>query len=213
MKNKEYWDNRYSNETKLWGKEPSKSAKIIVNFLKENEFKINNILDIACGYGRDAIYFYDNGFSVKGCDISNIAIDMANLNNKRNIEFFVNDITQLSDISYPDFDLIFGNFILHLFNEEERRKILKECYKKLCTNGILALSVAARGDADFGKGQMIEENTFINERGVSKFYYSIGDIEKEFIDYKILNIILIEEKHTHGEPHTHTSYLIIAMKQ
>ena len=54
-----------------------------ISFLHER--KLKNILDVGCGAGKDAVYLSDEGYSVKGIDISSPLIKIANENNYTNV--------------------------------------------------------------------------------------------------------------------------------
>lgn len=209
---KSYWDSRYLKEKDLWGNVPSRAAELVWDYIKNNELKPRTLIDVACGYGRDPVFFADRGLSVKACDISDVAIKMAKEHLNSKIDFFVSDLRKLSKTE-GTFDIVFGNFILHLFSKEDRVKVLAECLQMLSPTGILSVSVAAKEDADYGVGTQLEADTFVNSRGVVKHYYSEQDIQAEFQGYKIMDIISLEEQHEHGFVHLHKSYLIIAKRK
>ena len=79
-KDKIFWDKKYETEAYIFGKEP-------VEFLGEHIDLLprGKALDIAMGEGRNAVFLAKNGFTVDGCDISEIAIkkalDLAKENN------------------------------------------------------------------------------------------------------------------------------------
>lgn len=209
---KEYWDKKFSEKSKIWGDKPSETAVKLVKFFPESDFQDKYILDLACGYGRDAFYFAQKKFCVKGIDISDVAINIAKETPAANVEFIVGDIFHLPYVT-ESIDIVFGNFILHLFSYHSRREILDECYRVLNPGGFAVFSVASVEDADFGVGQEVEENCFINSRGVTKYYYSKEAVHREFSRFHVVEIDDIEEYHNHDTPHTHKSYLIIVRKE
>ena len=79
-KDKIFWDKKYETEAYIFGKEP-------VEFLGEHIDLLprGKALDIAMGEGRNAVFLAKKGFTVDGCDISEIAIkkalDLAKENN------------------------------------------------------------------------------------------------------------------------------------
>lgn len=152
--------------------------------------------------------------AVKGIDISTKAINMARKNNENNdgIEFYVGNILNLP---YPSsyFNVVFGNFILHLFPFELRRKIIEECYRVTKPGGFVIFSVASVDDPEFGHGEEKEKGFFVNSRGVEKYYYSIETVHKEFKVFSEIQIENIVEYHEHDTPHTHKSYFIFARKE
>jgi len=89
-KDKIFWDKKYETEAYIFGKEP-------VEFLGEHIDLLprGKALDIAMGEGRNAVFLAKNGFTVDGCDISEIAIkkalDLAKENNVK-VRAFVADL-------------------------------------------------------------------------------------------------------------------------
>lgn len=206
-----YWDEKFKDKGQIWGDEPSEAAIITESFLSNRGFNEGRILDIACGYGRDSKHFNDKGFDVTGIDISVEGISMAK-SQYSNVEFMVGDILHLP---FPNesFNVIFGNFILHLFIKEQRSSIIKEALRVIKPGGIAAFSVASSKDPDYGQGESREPNCFVNARGVTKYYYSENDILYEFKDFEIISIHDIEEYHEHDGIHIHKSYLLFARKR
>ena len=85
-----FWDKKYETGAYIFGKEP-------VAFLREHIDLLprGKALDIAMGEGRNAVFLAKNGFSVDGCDVSEIAVkkalDLATENNVK-IHAFVADL-------------------------------------------------------------------------------------------------------------------------
>ena len=52
----------------MFGLEPSISAKKALNFLKEK--KINNIIELGAGLGRDSIFFAKNNIKIQALEYS-----------------------------------------------------------------------------------------------------------------------------------------------
>ncbi|MCT4637339.1 MAG: class I SAM-dependent methyltransferase [Bacteroidales bacterium] len=92
---KEFWDNRYSSDEYVYGKEPN-------SFYKEYLDKINysaNILFPAEGEGRNAVYAAKMGHSVLAFDISSSGKDKALRLAKDSgvtIEYLVGDLKSLN---------------------------------------------------------------------------------------------------------------------
>ena len=113
--------------------------------------KINSsqeILDIGCGEGQNAIYLMKKGYSVKGCDVSLDAIKTcvkySQKNNFDGKNFFVLDIL---DNSFGEkFDVIYANAVLHmLVLDEDRKRFLDFIFKHLKKDGIAFIAVMGDG--------------------------------------------------------------------
>ncbi len=66
------WDERYSKDGYLFGKEPVVSLKTYVDVLKKGK-----TLDIATGEGRNAVFLAQHGFTVEGIDCSSKGVEKA----------------------------------------------------------------------------------------------------------------------------------------
>jgi SAM-dependent methyltransferase len=71
----EYWDKRFSDEGKIWGEKPSKSAYYAIKLFEK--FDIKTILIPGSGYGRNSKLFSNANFEVTGIEISKIALGLA----------------------------------------------------------------------------------------------------------------------------------------
>jgi len=92
MGNKRYWDEKFENRSdKLLNSEKS----IVENII---HFKKGSVLDIACGDGRNTLFFLENGFEVTGVDFSSKALERLKMFAKRN-NYWVN--TKQIDLSIP----------------------------------------------------------------------------------------------------------------
>ena len=207
---KQYWDKKFKNKQKIWGDEPSEAAVRTVEYLKKNLQPQSSVLDLACGYGRDSVYFSENAYQVCGIDISDEAINLAE-KNYENIDFVAGDIFNLP-YKEQSFDILFGNFILHLFSKDQRSRILDESFRVIKPGGISVFSVASVEDSDYGVGEEIEKDCYVNSRGVMKYYYSKKAIKEEFNKFSNIEIDVIEENHVHDYPHQHKSYLVFAKR-
>lgn len=114
MINKEYWEKFYSNN-RVTSKETLFARKIL-DYIKENDLKDNKLLDIACGNGRDASYFHENGIDTTGIDLS---IDVES----PNFKFFK---ANLLEFDYNFFDLLYLRFVVHSLTENELDDLLEK---------------------------------------------------------------------------------------
>lgn len=66
------WNERYSKESYLFGKEPVLVLKNYVGCLRKGK-----ALDVAMGEGRNAVFLAQNGFQTEGLDCSSAAVEKA----------------------------------------------------------------------------------------------------------------------------------------
>ena len=74
------WNNTYQINKRIWGNKPSELASLAYIYLKEVGTQYTNIeiLDVGCGYGRDALYLAQTvNCHVLGIDNATEAIEMA----------------------------------------------------------------------------------------------------------------------------------------
>jgi SAM-dependent methyltransferase len=205
-----FWDRKFLKENLMWGLEPSLCAVGAASFLAERGGN-GDLLDIGCGYARDSGFFATLGFRVTGVDISEVAINKARKLYPE-IAFRVMDIAAMN-LQDGSFDVVFGNFILHLCPAPEKRsEILNEAHRLLKPEGYLFISVASVWDADYGEGECVGSNLFKNERGVIKYYYNEPAVHQEFASFTLIEVREIVEEHNHDRPHCHRSYFIVAQK-
>jgi cyclopropane fatty-acyl-phospholipid synthase-like methyltransferase len=210
------WNKTYSNDKKVWGDKPSALAIYASNYLKESSRFTGKsdifILDLGCGYGRDAIFLARNlPCHILGLDNSKVAIDMAKESlpedlNKR-IELLCYDFTRVKD----KYDVIFVSNLYHLLVPEERGKLretIKRCLKK---DGFIFLSTLSTHDPEhFGKGTPVanETNSYQDERYIH--FSTREELEK---DFNFLNIHALfewdfQETRSTGDHH-HISWILM----
>jgi len=124
------WEQEYQGENPHWANDmnPSKFAQEFVQFLQEH--KVEKILEIGCGNGRDSIFFANSGFNVVAIDVAPSAIELAEGNIKKAHVFVDTRVGNANDLSFPsnDFDAVFSLSVLHSSNLQ---KSLPEIYRVL----------------------------------------------------------------------------------
>jgi len=132
MINKEYWDNFY-NKNKVTTIE-SNFAKYVLTYINDNNID-GKLIDIACGNGRDSIFFYNNKIDTTGIDLS-IEIDNSPFNFKKG---------NLLDFDYSDYDLFYLRFVVHALKEEEFDILIN---KLSCLSNKLLVFIETRSSKD-----------------------------------------------------------------
>jgi len=208
-----YWENRYKRHGVEWGFKPSLTARKSLEVLKKIG-RLDTLIDVGCGYGRDSFFFSYNGYEVVGIDASKRAIEIANKPEGAKFErcspptFVRTDIFDY--VSPQKFDVVYSNFFVHLFDEGKRQEIIKIFADLLRDHGVILCSVASSNDSDFGQGESAGPDSCINERGVKKTYYDEVLLKKEFSIFEHLRFLELEEEHWHNTHHKHILKFIIA---
>ncbi len=193
-----YWEQLFKNEGTLWKHEPSDSAIITADlFYKEG---IKNILIPGIGYGRNTLPFINKGMHITGIEISESAITLAR---ESGLDFIIHPGSVL-DMPFDTriYSGIFCYALLHIFDDKERKQILRSCYKQLSPGGFMVFTVISTKSTLFGNGVEVEENRFRLDNGISVFFYNPGSIHKEFKDFGLIEFKEIDEpiKFTSDQP-------------
>ena len=167
----------------MWGTEPSNVAIECEKVFRENDIK--NILIMGIGYGRNGKYFIEKGYNVEGVELSKEAIHLG--------KTFCSEINIMEgsvlDIKLSKkYDAIFCYSILHLFQENDRRKLIDNCIIHCVDSGIIAISCFSTKDKTYGTGNKIEENTY--EIKQDKIVHFFDEEEMVKLNKKLKNIKL-----------------------
>mgnify|MGYP001420553231 CR=1 FL=1 len=198
----DFWDSVYERGM-VYGKDPSICALRVEELMEERIG--TEILDIGCGYGRDAKYLAYKGYKVQGIDPSGNAITMAMKN------FPVGDFKfgSFSKIPYRgnSFDCVMSHLTYHMLKENERKKALQEVNRVLKPKGLLVFTVLS-----FHDPISIKERKEHPEYGEYNEAFDRKMIEKEFKEFNVSKIEELDVTHMHpkGKKVTHKIFLIVA---
>jgi len=210
------WNSTYASDKKVWGDKPSELAVYAYNYLKQSsQYKDKKdiyILDLGCGYGRDAIFLAQNlPCHILGLDSSNKAIEMAQESITkeidRRVEFLCYDFTTVKD----KYDVILTSNLYHLLKTDERAKLRNTVRRCLKVGGLLFLSSLSVHDPQhYGKGQPVEneENSFVD-----KVYLHLSTRKELEEDFSFLNISALFEREFHEyrstNNHHHVNWILL----
>lgn len=153
--NEEYWDDKFVNRED----KPLNPEKSIVENI--SYFKKGAVLDIACGDGRNTLFFLRNGFKVTGVDFSKKGLERLEKFAQRN-NYLVH--TKQIDLSMKDSlsDVgIFDNIVINHYrlNKEQLLNIKNH----ITDNGILFICGFGHKhnvDSKIRKEDLIQETDF-----------------------------------------------------
>ncbi len=203
-----YWDN-FHKDIKGYG--AFRPDPVLSRYLKL--ISKGKVLDLGLGEGRNALFFVQNGFEVKGIDISETAIQSCIKRAKEaKLEIDVK-LQDIRNIKVPEntYSLIIATMVLQFLNKKERDTIFEKIKKGLIKNGIVFLRVFSLEDPSYkiklesDKFEMIEPNTFfLKKRNMCIHYFSEKEVKSIFRDFQIINFSEIYSLDlAHGEPHYH----------
>jgi SAM-dependent methyltransferase len=207
----EYWNNRYSDNGKIWGTEPSSAAFYALKLFKNHE--IIKILIPGAGYGRHTKFFSKNNYEVTGIEISETAVNIAKEFDSKS-KCILGSVLDMP-FTNEHYDAIFCYNVLHLFLKNQRKLFTDKCYNQLKDKGVAFFTVFSDQEESFGKGAKIEENTFESKRYRPTHYYTEPDLLEQLKNFSVIDTGIIEENEDHGElgPHTHKLRYIFVKKE
>jgi SAM-dependent methyltransferase len=207
-----YWDKKYSKCKDIWGTNPSTAAICVMDYMARNQHLPGRLLDLGCGYGRDTVYFSENGFDVIGVDVSTRGIRMA-----RTLFpglHFARMNFQKQTFPKHHFKYVYANFFFHLIpDRSERRNMIIDCYEILAPGGLLFSTLSSKKDQDYANGTKVEKDIVKNKRDVLKVFYDQALIGNDFYMFDSIQTIQFSEEHTHDTPHLHENHLVIAKRE
>ncbi len=214
------WDSTYQDHERIWGDRPSALATFACYHLKAKKWaeKAIEILDLGCGYGRDAKYLARTlNCHILGIDNSSKAIDMARQALPADLEprvrFECCDFTQTDD---GKFDILFASMVYHLLRATERQAFTEIIQKKLKPGGLVFLSMLSPKDPEhYGKGKRVENE--VNSFQEDKFLHFCTREELES-DFSFLTIDELSEHEyyeprSNGEVHHHILWILTGVMQ
>ena len=209
-----FWNMKYSDRNYEWGPDPSAPGRLAVGIARKYGYA--NILDIGCGYGRNALYIASNGMDVTGIDYSKAGIDMANETADRlgiNAKFILADV-----LEYPFerecYDIAIMSYTRHLLPSHDRLKLIDKIEHLLRHGGRVIDMVPSVRDENYGMGRRLEKGTYLL-RGKKVHYSSHEEAQRDYTGFVLenLNETEIEEKHSDGRVHNHWTWIVIALKE
>ena len=182
---KETWDERYAGG-KYSARQPHKLLISLVEKLKPGE-----VLDLACGTGRHAIFLAANGWRVTAVDNSRVGIEIAK---ERAAENAVEVDFRVADLEKGEFkpeenayDLICDFYFL-------QRELFAKMKKALKTGGVIVSTIHIYGENE-------EEGRFLLRE---------GELKEFFDDFEILHYHETSLTDTDaGEHHRRTAEIIV----
>lgn len=171
MGNKEYWEEKFENRN---DNPLSTEKSIIGNF---NYFKKGSLLDLACGDGRNTLFFLEKGFQVTGIDFSSKALERLNGFAKRNNYLVKTKQIDLSATNSLKHIGLFDNILINHYRLN--RTQLKNIKNHITENGILFICGFGHNhkvDFKIRKKDLIQPSDF---EDVKKSFELIKYIENE----------------------------------
>lgn len=186
----EFWETAFAEKQEMWGFEPSHSAVLTKDFFVQKGVK--TVLIPGIGYGRNAGVFTDNGMEVTGIEISKTAIELAEKHYDKELQIYHGSVTDMP-FDTNHYDGIFCYALIHLLDENERAKLIRDCHNQLSANGYMVFTAISKAADTFGKGTLISTDRYEQFGGVQLFFYDRESIHAEFDEAGLIDIVEIKE--------------------
>ncbi|ACV47578.1 MULTISPECIES: class I SAM-dependent methyltransferase [Halomicrobium] len=154
----------------------------------------DRVLDVGCGNGSHVLFFAEQGLSAAGVDISKPAIELGRQRAAEtglDVDFKTGDAADLSWGS-ETFDLVVSDGVLDHVSFSEAKSILAEIQRVSTPDAYIFLSLRSTADSECGRGEEVEENTYIlkegYEKGMLQHFFDRRSIEELLEGYEIFDI-------------------------
>jgi 2-polyprenyl-3-methyl-5-hydroxy-6-metoxy-1,4-benzoquinol methylase len=191
-----YWDNcwRHEQEQERW-LVPESEVRNIIPVLRER--RVKSVLDLGCGVGRHALFLASQGFSVFAMDGSSNGLAFARKEAERynlTIDF---RCSVMIDLPYEpetmDYILAWG--VIYHGDFTVVRRCLRETYRVLCPGGLYHGTMLSKRNSNFGRGQEVAKDTFINNESEDKshphFYCNAPELVSLFskVGFEVISLV------------------------
>ena len=180
----------------MFGLEPSISAKKALNFFKEK--KINNIIELGAGLGRDSIFFAKNNIKIQALDYSSSGIKIINHKIKKNnlsnyISTKLFDVREKLPFKDNSVDACYSHMLYCMaLTTKDLEKLNNEIHRILKPNGLNIYTVRHTNDGDYKNGKHLGEDLYEND-GFIVHYFSEEKVNSLLNGFKNIALEKFEE--------------------
>ena len=192
----QHWERNFSNKPEMFGLEPSISAKKTLNFFKEK--KINNIIELGAGLGRDSIFFAKNNIKIQALDYSSSGIEIINHKIKKdNLSNYIStklfDVREKLPFKDNSIDACYSHMLYCMaLTIADLQKLNNEIHRILKPNGLNIYTVRHTNDGDYKNGKHIGEDLYEND-GFIVHYFSEEKVNSLLNGFKKITLEKFEE--------------------
>ncbi len=199
-------------DDKYWNT-PAPEVFYLADNWKDKNFK--RILDVGCGYGRNAIFLSKHGFELDGFDLSEVSVERTIEKGKAlGFDYSHFKVSDMLTLPYENetFDALLAFNVISHTDKEGFSQILKEIKRVLKPGGEAYFTLGSKESYWFNNPDCtyVDENTRIRvedgpENGIPHFYIDDNDCFTLFNDFQIIKINNLRELTQYGNfsPHYH----------
>lgn len=173
-----FWQAKYSEDPTFFGESESPFARWCLPRLR-HESGARELVELGCGYGRDARFFARHGFRVRGVDFAGVSRGPGRSSDAP-CEFVESDCRGfLRAQPRGSVDVVYSNMFFNMdFTEAEHRDLLAGIRRLLRPDGLHLYSARSTSDPWYGRGRPVGPDTFDPApHGITMHYFS-----REYID-------------------------------
>jgi SAM-dependent methyltransferase len=156
------WNKVYASDGSFFGDGPSNFGLECYEEFKKH--RVQKIVELGCGQGRDTIFFASNGLDVVAIDSSHVAIDiLSKISTEKNlpIKAMVHNASESIPFDNSYFDAVYSHMFFNMrFTDDQLKYLLIEVNRVLKIEGLNLFSVRSDNDAMYRKGVEVEKNIY-----------------------------------------------------
>ena len=195
-KQSQYWEDNFSSKPEMFGLTQSLSAEKSLKLFKEK--KIDKIVEIGAGLGRDSIFFAKNSintialdYSLSGIKVINQKIKKNNLSNFISTKLF--DVRKKLPFEDNSIEACYSHMLYCMaMTTKDLKKLNNEIHRILKPGGINIYTVRHTNDGDFKNGIHIGEDLYEND-GFIVHYFSEEKVSSLLNGFKNITLEKFEE--------------------
>lgn len=200
------WEKGYSKKGNLWRYE---SATEVTEYIKTGA-----ILEVGCGNGKTLLPLARQHYDITAIDISKKALELAQkaVGENVKVKFLQGDVCSLQ-FEQASFDGIVCSFVLQHLLGDERKKAISEMRRVLKPGGFLFLDVFTTDDMRYGKGTVVEQDTFKRKTGIITHYFTGPELRSLLENLESVSLKKIEEtKDYSGKKYLRSFFRVVCRK-
>jgi len=150
----------------------------------------SRVLDIGCGTGDTLFNAMFRDYDVVGIDISRSAVERVKERARSrglSAEVHVADVLEGLE-RFGSFDMVLFHHVLDSLTAEDRRKAVANARKVLRSGGVVSFQDLSVNDMRFGRGEMVEEGTYLKGNGLACHFFTLGEVQELFFGYKVRSL-------------------------
>lgn len=195
------WEQIFRRDGRIF-LEPAEFITHFTSLMKERGTE--SVLDIGCGTGRHIVHMSKHRFRCAGLDNSSTALKLARdwlQKEGLHADLLLSDMRLPFPFRNDSFDVVISTQVIHHARLATVLETAKEIERVVCTGGMIAISVPARGTITDGIPgyEEIELNTFVplngSEKGLPHHFFTPEEFLEIFPSFDVLNLQLLDNRH------------------